>query len=661
MSFATRASIKIALPLLICVLVLLTVAALAAIFYPRIEVELARLARQNLTDVHRRINDQLEQYFGVAERLNVVNREIMHDRGLGWSDIRTWRGILNEQLRAFDTLSAIVWGDASGNATFVARYPGGYRFGITEGADGIMKEYALAEDGSISAETIAHYPYDPRQRPWYRDALLAGRPAWGGIYVWAQKEDVATVLSVPYVAPMQDSSGAVRSVITVEFSLVDIGRFLASLDIGESGLAYIMDGQGLLVASSTNTPALEPGTRNRRRAADADHPLIAHSAQAISDGLMGDVIPKEPFYDSINFHGVDMLFMATPLLRAGDLRWLVVTLVPEREFLGGIHEARRHGIAVALIAILVAVIMSFGMASYITRPIVRLSEHVRRIGRGDLGSEIQLREFPEFMRLSAAINRMTEGLRERTELRESLAMAMEVQQRLLPTATPEVPGLDIAGRSVYCDETGGDYFDYLEIAGRADDTAVIATGDVSGHGIASAMFMASARGILRSRSHDARTLSELLTHMNLQISEDSSGGRFMTMLLVMVSALRRELRWASAGHRPPMIYDLRSNVFTDLEGADLPLGVTADTGYREFSYPNLRSGQLVLLATDGLWEGKNAAGEIFGMQRVKEQLRRHAVRPAGEIASRLITAVEEFRGTQAQSDDITFVIVKVKL
>lgn len=662
MSLGTRTSIKIALPLLICLLVLLTVAALGLIFYPRIEVELGRLARQNLAGIHERINDRLLEYFGMAERLNVVNREIMGDQMLGWTEIRDWRGVLNEELRAFDSLSAIVWGDADGDAIFVARYPPpvGYRFGITEAADGMMHEYSMAENGDIGDQPAAVYPYDPRQRPWYRDAQSAGRPVWGEVYLWAQKDGVEPVLSVPFVAPIRDAAGTVRSVLTVEFSLFDIGNFLATLPIGRSGLAYIMDGQGRLVASSTGIQAQFMHAAGRRQAAAAGHPLIAASAQAIADGLMGAMIPADAYYDSLNIDGVELLFMATPFERAGGLRWLVVTLVPADEFLGGIRAARGQTLGAAIVALLFAVLLGAGLGAYISRPIVRLSEHVRQIGRGQLGAEIELREFPEFMRLSVAINRMSEGLRERLALRESLAMAMEVQQRLLPASTPRVPGLDIAGHSDYCDETGGDYFDYLKLKAFGDDSVVVAIGDVSGHGIASAMVMASARGILRSRSHEAASLAELLAHMNVQISEDSSGGRFMTMLLVMLSAARRELRWASAGHRPPLLFDVGTGILQELEGADVPLGVTADTGYREYSTVELRPGHIVLLATDGLWEAANEVGDGFGLQRVSAALQRLAAESAAEIASGLVRAVASFRGAQPQNDDLTFVVIKVK-
>src|SRR5690606_36293650 len=135
------------------------------------------------------------------------------------------------------------------------------------------------------------------------------------------------------------------------------------------------------------------------------------------------------------------------------------------------------------------------IAMLMVRPILNLSGHVRRLGEGDLDSEINLPYAKELASLSTDINQMTADLRDRMALRRSLALAMEVQQNLLPSKTPSIDGLDIAGHSTYCDETGGDYYDYLEIADLTHRSAAFAIGDVLGHGIAAAMLMATARGI----------------------------------------------------------------------------------------------------------------------------------------------------------------------
>lgn len=657
-TLASRISIKVSLPALISLLVLFTVTTLSVIAYRRGHAVASNLALQNLTQVHERIRDRLEDYFGIAERINRIDLEIISAGRLNRGDLAAWRTQLYEQIRAFETISSIIWGDAGGGAVFVSRYPGrrGYRFGLATASSGEAQQFEMGEGGRIGAPE-GHYSYDPRVRPWYRDAVAAGRPVWADIYTWVIRPHSAPVLSIPYVAPLQNEGGSLEGVMDVEFSLYDIGRFLQSLSIGKTGSAYIMDREGLLVATSNNTPAMNSSSGSRYRATQSSNAFIAASARALAAATHSTF--TSPFHDTLDINGDRVLMMASRFRRPGNLDWQIVTLVPENDFLESIKAGRIHDSVIAAFAVALAILLGIGIAMYLARPIVSLSEHARRLGRGDLDAEIHLSQFPEFVRLSASVNRMAEGLRERLRLRESLALAMEVQQRLLPPDTPRVQMLDISGYSAYCDETGGDYYDYLSLGETGDPSLVVAIGDVSGHGIASAMVMAEARGILRSRTYDVSSLGSLLDHMNRQIYEDSSRGRFMTMLLLGINPARSSLRWASAGHRPPMVYDPVSDHFEDLSGGDVPLGVVEMVGYREFEYSKLRPGHIILVATDGLWEAPNPEGAPFGMEGIREVVRNSAAGSAAEIEKGLVDAVNRFRNGAAQTDDITFVVVKV--
>ena len=184
-------------------------------------------------------------------------------------------------------------------------------------------------------------------------------------------------------------------------------------------------------------------------------------------------------------------------------------------------------------------------------------------------------------------------------MRKSLSLAMEVQRNLLPSESPSFRGLDITGHSTYCDETGGDYYDFLDVIDADEDSAVIAVGDVMGHGVAAAMLMATARGILRSRCSVRGSLSDFLVHLNSMLVPDTGGYRFMTMLLMTVNGRTREIRWSSAGHGAPLVYDPVEDAFVELEGASLPLGLVAGTEYEEYVHQGLPPGSLLLVATDG--------------------------------------------------------------
>jgi phosphoserine phosphatase RsbU/P len=337
---------------------------------------------------------------------------------------------------------------------------------------------------------------------------------------------------------------------------------------------------------------------------------------------------------------------------------VIVTLVPESDFTAEIAAGRRRSTWFALGAVLGTIGLGVLLASAAVRPILELSRHVRGIGEGQLEGAIHLPYARELVRLSEDINRMTADLRDRMALRRSLAMAMEVQQSLLPSEVPKIEGLDIAGHSTYCDETGGDYYDYLDIADLSSDTAALVVGDVVGHGIAAAMLMATARGILRSRCVDGGSLDAMLEHLNTLLVDVTGGERFMTMVLVTIDSPHSILRVASAGHDPPFIYDPVKDEFIELDVGGLPLGIMEDEEYREATCGPLAPGTIILASTDGVWEAQNEEGEDFGKDRVREIVRRNAVRDASGIAEALREEVRRFCGEAKQIDDITFVVAK---
>lgn len=237
------------------------------------------------------------------------------------------------------------------------------------------------------------------------------------------------------------------------------------------------------------------------------------------------------------------------------------------------------------------------------------------------------------------------------ELRQSLALATEVQQSLLPHAPQKLPGLDIAGQSRYCDTTGGDYFDFIEIAELPHK--------VMGHGIASALLMATARAALRATALKEGSLATLMTRVNEVLSRDARHNRFMTMDLVVVDPQAGSLRWASAGHDPPIIYSPVRDVFRNLEGGGIPLGLSSGVDYQEYLVDETEPGSIIVIGTDGIWEAPNAQNELFGKERLCKVIRANARDDAEGISTSINRALAEFCGRNRYPDDVTFVVMKM--
>jgi sigma-B regulation protein RsbU (phosphoserine phosphatase) len=255
---------------------------------------------------------------------------------------------------------------------------------------------------------------------------------------------------------------------------------------------------------------------------------------------------------------------------------------------------------------------------------------------------------------------MIPTLDEHVSMKQALDLAMEVQQNLLPQKIPEIEGLDIAGRSIYCDETGGDYYDFLEVCRRNSDHIGIAVGDVSGHGISAALLMASARAFLRSRVTQPGGIAEIVTDVNRLVSYDThETGQFMTLFYAEIDQSEKALKWVRAGHDPALLYDSASDSFKELGGEGMALGVDIGYTYREGGFMGLSEGQILLIGTDGLWETQNESGEMFGKKRLKAVIRQQAGFSSEVILAAILDSLNEFRKSAKQEDDITFAVVKV--
>jgi sigma-B regulation protein RsbU (phosphoserine phosphatase) len=249
---------------------------------------------------------------------------------------------------------------------------------------------------------------------------------------------------------------------------------------------------------------------------------------------------------------------------------------------------------------------------------------------------------------------------EHRRVRHSLSLAMEVQQNLLPEADPEVEGLDIAGTSIYCDETGGDYYDYLEPQDSREGKIGVVVGDVSDHGIPSALLMATARAIIRQGSSLSDEIERVVSDANLQLVDDvKETGRFMTLFYAEIDRPGGEIRWLNAGHESAIIYDSVTDTLEELVGEKgLPLGLFREAEYK-VAQRDIRPGQILVLSTDGIWEVMNPEGEMFGRDRMNHIIRQQASMTSKEIQQSILGALSRFRRKSAVRDDMTLVIIKI--
>ena len=279
------------------------------------------------------------------------------------------------------------------------------------------------------------------------------------------------------------------------------------------------------------------------------------------------------------------------------------------------------------------------------------------VSRGDLNSLVPVITQDEFGLSAVHINTMIEGLRHRIQLLTALKLAEEVQRNLLPTASLRMPGIDLSGTSIYCEETGGDYWDYLLLP---DGRLGVVVADASGHGIDAALFMSTARAFLISGAGHYEGPANLIDEVNSYLCRDSDlTCRFISMFFLEIDATGGTLCWVRGGQEPALLFNPVTADFQELGGVGMALGVSIDFKHEEYSQFGWESETVIVIGTDGVSEARNSAGEQFGTDRMKEIILSHASEPAAYIQSALIQASQNFRDGTPQEDDMTLLVVKL--
>jgi phosphoserine phosphatase RsbU/P len=243
---------------------------------------------------------------------------------------------------------------------------------------------------------------------------------------------------------------------------------------------------------------------------------------------------------------------------------------------------------------------------------------------------------------------------ERVQL--TLRIARQVQQKLFPAAPPSLRGFELGGMSHPAESTGGDYFDYIPLAGGG---MAVAVGDVCGHGVGPAMLMAATRAYLRALALTNSQVGDILCLANQALAADVDEGRFVTLFLGRLDAETQTMTYASAGHPPGYVLKHDGSIRAVLESTGLPLGVYDGAEFPEAAAVAFEPGDHVLLLTDGIIEAEGADRTPFGTERALDVVRAHSREPAAQIVEALHRAVRDFVGGADLVDDVTSLVIKV--
>ncbi|MCD4700044.1 MAG: SpoIIE family protein phosphatase [Phycisphaerae bacterium] len=513
------------------------------------------------------------------------------------------------------------------------------------------------------------YPpdYDPRKRQWYRRAKTEASLIWTLPMVEVSTRTVALTLAIPVRRP----DGSFAGVTAID---VPLGGVFSELALPKQ---WASDASRLVVFPGSEGDETEEklvilaqqsyrGYRENWRGPELKQYLESEDTDEFK-AMFSDAVAGKSGVRKMRYRGRDAMWAygaggadeAFPVVIVPYEKVIAHAIEAEKFVLDRMaHSIRTAGVVMLCVAIAV-IIVAFLVSRRVTKPLVRLSQAGERLAGGDYDASVQIRTGDELQNLGEMFNDMGPKLREREKMKRSLDLAMEIQQHLLPAESPRLPGFDIAGTSLYCDETGGDYYDFIDLVDLGAGKLGIAVGDVTGHGIGAALLMASARGVLRSHAgRHGGDLSKLFKTLNTHLVRDTGEERFMTLFYGVLDAATRSLEWTSGGHDPAILLRRSTGLFEELPSTGVPLGIVEGATFESVIPVTLAGGDVIAIGTDGIWEATNAAGDMFGKDRMREVLSARSDSSAADIYAAIVEAVNEFLADLPQQDDITLVIIK---
>jgi sigma-B regulation protein RsbU (phosphoserine phosphatase) len=528
---------------------------------------------------------------------------------------------------------------------------------------GLHWAYASLENGvHIAYPGHGGYPagYDPRKRPWYELAKKSKTLVWLPI-VDATTGQLLLTLSMPIRLPDGSFAGVAGMDIKITHALVQ----------SETTSRWSQKMSSFIVGAETDSSSKKRKiwviSSQEERSPSGSNAVGEISSQSPEiEELFRRIKNKNSGYLDMPYKGVDSLWAYAAMI----VDQYFVIVVPKSEimtlpeevgqmFVGYSKEQRAiTGVAVVLALFFVGIV-AFFTSRFSTGHILTIIDAWKRLAKGDFSVRLKSHMKDERDQLIHAFNEIVPKIEEHMRMSNALGLAQEVQQSLLPQTDPSFPGFDIAGSSIYCDETGGDYYDFIETNRSGQAGLAVVVGDVSGHGVSSALLMATARALIMLRSSMPGEAAGIINDVNRYLSLDTAQtGNFMTFFYCELTERETEIRWVRAGHDPALVYDPSTDAFDELKGQGQALGLDDSFEYDSFHRP-IEPGQVIMIGTDGIWEMHNKAGEMFGKKALMEIIRNNHTASARQIVDTVTDALELFRGDEAPEDDITLVVIKV--
>jgi len=357
------------------------------------------------------VDQHLNSYLSIPHKVNQINADAIQMGLLDVRDRKTVSKYFWKQMQAYD-LTYIGMGLTTGEAVGAARYDG-KTVTIDDSATKPPKNsynYATDDRGDRTHVNIIS-DWDNFKESWYTEPVKAGKPIWSRIYTY-------NVPDHPYIAasagrPIYDAQNRLLGMVGVDIHLLKLSEFLQHLDVSRTGQVFILERNGMLIASNTQQPfTLVKEDIRRLKATDSPNPSVQGIAKQIQQTFNSFDSISEPKKLQLNLQGEQNFVNVTPWRDQYGLDWLVVVSVPEQAFMAQINANNRTTIWLCLGALAVATFMGYLTSHWITQPILQMNRASKAMASGNLDQTVDIRNIQELNILAHSFNHMAGQLRE---------------------------------------------------------------------------------------------------------------------------------------------------------------------------------------------------------------------------------------------------------
>jgi sigma-B regulation protein RsbU (phosphoserine phosphatase) len=512
--------------------------------------------------------------------------------------------------------------------------------------------WSTRDPGRLEPADLASEAYRYWEKEWFREPLASRGPLWtepyrdtGGGGAWM----------VTFAVPFGPAVSAPAGVVTADVRLERLDSIVAEIELGRNGFGLLVSHSGHVVAASKGEQVDHETTVLQQARPEA---------RAWLEPILRKVQAGEGGFARVEREGRPFRLTYRPVGRAG---WTLAALYPEDELLAGVSRLRTVQALLGLTGLVLLTLVVVALSRRLTRPISALAASADTIARGDLDAPLPpVESRDEVGALARAFHHMRDSLKEyirnlqettaaKERLEGELRAARRIQAAMLPEPAAGGPGegYELGATLVPARQVGGDLFDHFRDGSRV----FVLAGDVSGKGIAAALFMARAKTVFETVASREADPGVVLDAVNRSLCRENDAGMFVTAAAGVLDLASGELAFALAGHDPPVL----------VPATGAPRALTAEGGRvlglieaSDFPVNRLRlePGDAIVLYTDGVSEAQDGAGGFFGAERIVAMVGALRQQAAPALTAGLLGAVRAFAGEAPQSDDITILTLR---